>query len=178
MPIYPNLPVVGFNEEFARVLRADIDVDSILDVGAGHGGVFDYHYWDALPMGRREACDIHWIRPMSERWCVRLGVDAQALPYADGEFDVVQCMEVLEHVEDPRRALEELVRVARKFVVISSADETHHEGPEQEAIERTNVHQRYRMQPKVADLDALGFRVCVDASRRQLIAWKYVADTR
>lgn len=178
MPLYHHLPVLDFNEVLLRAVR-DVQltapVTSVLDVGAGHGGVYDYGYWDAQPMVRREACDLHWIRPMSERWVTRLGVDVHELPYATREFDVVQCMEVLEHVENPRRALEELVRVARYFVVVSSADEMHHQGPEQEAIERSNPHQRYIAQPTVEDLHACGFHVCVGPDRRQLIAWKVLA---
>jgi len=174
MPLYPDLPVVVFSENYLRTLLHDVQVTSLLDVGAGHGGVYDYHHWDAAPLARREACDIHWIRPMSAQWTLRLGVDAQQLPYADHAFDVVQCMEVLEHVEDPRRALEELVRVAKKFVVISSADETHHQGPEQEAIEKVNVHQKYIRQPRVEDLQQLGFMVCIGENRRHLFAWKYM----
>ncbi|MBN1341084.1 MAG: class I SAM-dependent methyltransferase [Phycisphaerae bacterium] len=40
-----------------------------------------------------------------------------ALPFADGQFDVVTCVEVLEHVEDPERSMRELARVARRYVV-------------------------------------------------------------
>ena len=41
------------------------------------------------------------------------------LPFADRSFDVVTCLEVLEHLNDPRAAAEELQRVARKAVVLS-----------------------------------------------------------
>ncbi len=39
--------------------------------------------------------------------------DVTALPFSDGAFDVVLCSEVLEHVEDDRRAVRELVRVLK-----------------------------------------------------------------
>ena len=43
---------------------------------------------------------------------VRLDVaDVAELPYADGEFDLVVCFDVVEHLEDPGRALDEMVRV-------------------------------------------------------------------
>jgi SAM-dependent methyltransferase len=37
--------------------------------------------------------------------------DVAALPYEDGRFDLVVCFEVIEHVDDPGRALDELRRV-------------------------------------------------------------------
>ena len=42
-----------------------------------------------------------------------------ALPFASHSFDVVTCLEVLEHLPDPRPAARELSRVARKAVVVS-----------------------------------------------------------
>jgi len=45
--------------------------------------------------------------------------DAMDLPYAEDEFDVVSAIEVLEHVADPERALEEMTRVARHCIIVS-----------------------------------------------------------
>jgi SAM-dependent methyltransferase len=39
--------------------------------------------------------------------------DAGQLPFRDGSFDVVVCLEVLEHVREPDQALRELARVLR-----------------------------------------------------------------
>ena len=41
------------------------------------------------------------------------------LPYGDAEFDLVLCLEVLEHLERPRDAIAELARVSAGSVVIS-----------------------------------------------------------
>lgn len=38
---------------------------------------------------------------------------AESIPAADGSFDVVLCVQVLEHVDDPARAIRELHRVTR-----------------------------------------------------------------
>jgi SAM-dependent methyltransferase len=46
-------------------------------------------------------------------------VDIQRLPYPDGAFDVVLCSETLEHVVDLQAATRELVRVAKRAVVIT-----------------------------------------------------------
>lgn len=41
------------------------------------------------------------------------------LPFSDNAFDTVVCSEVLEHLDEPDRALNELKRVARNYVVIT-----------------------------------------------------------
>ena len=40
--------------------------------------------------------------------------DVTALPFTDGGFDLVLCLEVLEHLDDPAAAVRELARVARR----------------------------------------------------------------
>lgn len=45
------------------------------------------------------------------------------LPYKDNSFDLVICSEVLEHLEDPKKALEELHRVTKKYIVLSVPNE-------------------------------------------------------
>lgn len=48
-----------------------------------------------------------------------LHADAQQLPFADGQFDVVVAAEVLEHLPDPERGLAEMARVASGSLVLS-----------------------------------------------------------
>ncbi len=49
-------------------------------------------------------------------------VDAAALPFASGSFDVVTCAEVVEHLADPVAAILELQRVARGAVVLATEE--------------------------------------------------------
>jgi SAM-dependent methyltransferase len=191
MPQYLDLATIVMHPRPEEVIRGIIrrtvglhNIRSILDVGSGHGGVFDYDFWTRWPVARRATCDIHSVREMDPAWEIRLGVDVQRLSdfFEPRSFDVVQCMEVLEHVPTPRAALEQLCTVARKLVVITSADELHHgydeqghfhEDSEQARIERDNPYQKYVGQPRVADLRELGFDVRVEwTARRQLIAWR------
>ncbi len=177
MPVYDNVPLMAYYphpEQKMEALLKDLVFESVLDVGAGHGGVFHSDFWNKPEIVRKEACDIFWIRELPTGWTSLLGVDVCKLDehYAPNSFDCVLCCEVLEHVADSKRALEQLVRVAKKAVFITSADELHHIGPEQAAIEEINKHQAYVKQPSVADMLALGFNVRVEAEqRRQLIAW-------
>ena len=49
--------------------------------------------------------------------------DVYKLPYKDNSFDLVLCMEVLEHLDKPLVALEELKRVSKKYVLLSVPNE-------------------------------------------------------
>jgi len=51
-------------------------------------------------------------REQKGRWIVAQA-DVTKLPFADGSFDVVICSEVLEHIQDNRTAVAELVRVLK-----------------------------------------------------------------
>jgi methionine biosynthesis protein MetW len=43
----------------------------------------------------------------------QVNMDAEPLPFADGTFDTVTCLDVLEHVFDPRVSAREIARVSR-----------------------------------------------------------------
>lgn len=46
--------------------------------------------------------------------------DIYNLPFKDGEFDLVHCGEVLEHLEDPQKAIKELEKVSSGTVAITT----------------------------------------------------------
>lgn len=48
------------------------------------------------------------------------------LPYKDNSFDVVLCNEVLEHLDDPQKALSELNRVSKSHLILSVPNEPFH----------------------------------------------------
>lgn len=45
--------------------------------------------------------------------------DITRLPFADNSFDLVLCLEVLEHLPDPLAGLRELLRVSRRYALVS-----------------------------------------------------------
>jgi ubiquinone/menaquinone biosynthesis C-methylase UbiE len=45
------------------------------------------------------------------------------MPYKDNFFDLVVCTEVLEHVTEPTKVLKEVIRVSKKYVLLSVPNE-------------------------------------------------------
>jgi len=94
---------------------------SILDVGSGEG--FTLNFIKKNLDVKVEGVDFspvaiklgHALFPK-----IKLDVaDIYRLPYKKRSIDLVLCTEVLEHLEHPREALEEIVRVAKKYVILS-----------------------------------------------------------
>ena len=84
----------------------------VLDVGCGHGLISE-HIWK---MGNYVTCaDLPTITSIVHRRRVLLVVasDAEQLAFASNSFDVVLAFELLEHLWNPQRFLEEAYRVLR-----------------------------------------------------------------
>lgn len=128
----PNQPAYGFNaaafrlEEYARMFAVlktlnRLPFETLLDVGSadGYGPALIRHLFGTAVYGT----------DLSDRALVRSGemfkglgaaADAHQLPFRDQSMDICLCTEVLEHVIDPAVVIKELVRVARRFVVLST----------------------------------------------------------
>lgn len=113
-------------ERFLREIDASVQAaapDSVLDVGCGEGVVTERI---AASTGARtvgvdlgtDELQAEWRRREGERLSFR-PASAYDLPFADGSFDLVCALEVLEHLERPREALAELARVSRSGVLVS-----------------------------------------------------------
>jgi 2-polyprenyl-3-methyl-5-hydroxy-6-metoxy-1,4-benzoquinol methylase len=107
------------NELFAIAAPA-----SVLDVGCGEG-VLTARWAQQLDPGRVVGIDFDDPKLTAE-WRTRRASNLEFEPmlvehlgFADGEFDLVAATEVLEHVEDPRRALDEMSRVAGRWLLVS-----------------------------------------------------------
>jgi len=84
----------------------------VLDLGCGPGNLLDY----LAPHGRIHGSDFSSdaLRFCSNRGYRRLfRADFHSLPVLADSFDLVTCIDVIEHLEDDRRALGELRRILR-----------------------------------------------------------------
>ena len=117
--------LANFFRNLVNITKAKT-VDSILDVGCGEGftlnrlnehGIgkrlegLDYSK-DAIALGKKTYPDIKITQGSIYK-----------LPYQNNSFDLVLCTEVLEHLQNPEQALKELVRVSKKYLVISVPNE-------------------------------------------------------
>jgi hypothetical protein len=99
---------------------------TLLDAGSGRG-VFLWPLLDTFPHVEVHCIDVRADR-VADIQAVAVGgidrlsasvADVTALTMPDASFDAVTILEVLEHLEEPGRAVAEAVRVARNFVAAS-----------------------------------------------------------
>ena len=123
-PIQKFLIFLFYRFVLAEVKK--INPESILDVGCGEGFTLrkikdlgigkkleGIEYLDrAIQLGKEQNPDIH----------IKQG-SIYKLPYKDNSFDLVICTEVLEHLEEPEKALQELIRVSRKNLLLTVPNE-------------------------------------------------------
>jgi ubiquinone/menaquinone biosynthesis C-methylase UbiE len=97
-------------------------IESILDAGCGDGF---FCHWIRGKIGASRVAGADISEKRLERARGRYpGIEyvegeLPKLPFKDGEFEVVTCIEVLEHQVDPAAALKELARIARRFVIVT-----------------------------------------------------------
>jgi ubiquinone/menaquinone biosynthesis C-methylase UbiE len=108
-------------------LVAEAAPGSLLDVGCGEGIVTRRLSASAPLEGARVVgLDVEspylgaaWASAGASAGVDHVVGDAQALPFADDEFDVVSLVEMLQLVEDPGLALAQAARVARSAVLVT-----------------------------------------------------------
>lgn len=104
----------------------EIHPESILDVGAGEGFTLEMfrknNVADKLEGIEYMDDALQLAKKLHPKIKIKKG-DIYDLPYKANSFDLVICSEVLEHLEDPKKALIELKRVAKKFLILSVPNE-------------------------------------------------------
>lgn len=113
-----------FNSLFS-VLK-DLQIDTVLDVGCGEG--FTLSKLKENKIGKKyEGIDasreaIYIGKKQYPELNLKEG-NIYKLDYKDNSLDLVICTEVLEHLENPEKALRELLRVSKKYLIISVPNE-------------------------------------------------------
>jgi 2-polyprenyl-3-methyl-5-hydroxy-6-metoxy-1,4-benzoquinol methylase len=122
-----NPATAALLRRFLRQIDAavgEIAPRSVLDVGCGEGIVTERiaRELDDAPVVGIDAADARlkheWTRRERENLSFVTG-SAYSLDFEDDSFDLVCALEVLEHLERPRDALAEMVRVARGALLLS-----------------------------------------------------------
>jgi ubiquinone/menaquinone biosynthesis C-methylase UbiE len=118
-----KLLMAGFERNLDDLLDSTTP-ESLLDIGCGEG-VLTQRWAKRLAPARVVGIDLD-DPLLAAEWSKRTEPNlsyvvhrAENLPFADGEFDTVTATEVLEHVPDPAHTLSEMVRCARRHVLIS-----------------------------------------------------------
>ena len=103
-----------------------LNIDSVLDVGCGEG--FTLARLKKEKIGSLyEGIDnsdesIALANQLHPKLIVKKG-NIYELPYRSKSFDLVVCTEVLEHLDNPKKAYKELIRVSRKYILLSVPNE-------------------------------------------------------
>lgn len=114
----------GFFKDFEKLLVL-IQFNNVLDAGCGEGHIAhlikskfntDIEAFDlgsqVIEVAKTTYSDIDF------RVC-----SIYETSYHDNEFDLVVCSEVLEHLDDPTKALNELLRISSKYLLLSVPNE-------------------------------------------------------
>ncbi len=113
--------------QYIRCFLGPLGARSLLDVGSGTGRAIRY-FRGAVP-----GLECRGVEPVQslidqavEKHHLPPGViqpgRGEALPFADGGFDVVCAIGVLHHTDQPARVVREMCRVARQAVFISDGN--------------------------------------------------------
>lgn len=116
--------IISFLYESLR----DCEASTFLDVGCAEG----YYIQLVSFYGNNVQCiGIDISRMNAKKAKIRnsnadfIACDAEYLPFVEKSFDVVLCSEVLEHILNPVNALSELLRVAKRNLIISFPGHTY-----------------------------------------------------
>lgn len=115
---------------WTEILPHDTNIRSVAEIGAGEGELAQrlaLHYPTAqLSLSDISPDMVHLLKSRFRNESKRIKVkkaDVEKLSYPDQSFDLVVVCEVMEHVEEPELAIQEIFRVARRYVVVSVPNE-------------------------------------------------------
>jgi ubiquinone/menaquinone biosynthesis C-methylase UbiE len=134
---YAHQPIYGYDSNYSEpntILRlartytllklfGNLKFDSFLDVGGGEGYISALvNNLFGVPSVSLDLSSEASVRAREVLSVPGIAADSSILPFHDKSFDLVLCSEVIEHLSRPVIALSELKRVARKYIVITTAE--------------------------------------------------------
>jgi len=115
--------MAGFERDLQQLFEIAAP-KSVLDVGCGEG-VLVQQWAQQLGTGRVVGIDLEeesiqagWAEHRAPNLEYRV-MEAENLPFADGEFELASAIEVLEHVPDPEHTVSEMARCASGHLLVS-----------------------------------------------------------
>jgi SAM-dependent methyltransferase len=126
---FPHPLTSGFfyREKMRAIHRVapDRNFRIVLEIGGGQSGLTALLYPHARVVNLERAREYARAAPNARAASSFVCGDATALPFATASVDAVTCFDVLEHVDDDRRALDESLRVLRPggALLVSSPNE-------------------------------------------------------
>ena len=111
-----------FHRSVVEIAR-QADARRILDAGCGQGFVIHQIEEDGLA-GSITGADLDtvalaWGRAHEVTQQPLTAANVRRLPFPDDTFDLVLCLEVLEHLPRPHEGLRELLRVSGRYILLS-----------------------------------------------------------
>jgi len=97
-------------------------IDVLVDVGGGRGALYEWLMRAGTNVGFYLCCDVDGGR-LREASSEKVLCDAHHLPFRSRSIDVAVCSEVLEHLKQPLRALNNILEVSKRFVIVTFPDE-------------------------------------------------------
>ncbi|MEE4193716.1 MAG: class I SAM-dependent methyltransferase [Anaerolineae bacterium] len=102
---------------------------AVVEVGCGEGEILK-HLRSRFPAADISATDLSpAVLAQAAQTNPDAGIDftlqnaEQLDQYSDTQFDLVVCLEVLEHLENPQKGLQELIRISRRDILVSVPNE-------------------------------------------------------
>ena len=113
--------VYNFNSQLKKIIK-ELNFTSLLDAGCGEGVTIKLleEYLQNINCVGIDLDETH-IQMSKENapFCKYKIGNIYNLPFNKESFEIVMCLEVLEHLEKPDTALQELHRLSSKYVIIS-----------------------------------------------------------
>lgn len=124
-----NERILGLVKAKMEQMKASAPVGSkvrILDAGCGEGfvtGMLQEEFRDAEIVGLEYSAEVLAMAESRNPGIRFVRGDVAHMPFGPRSFDIVLCTEVLEHLVQPEDALKEMVRVARKVILLTVPNE-------------------------------------------------------